>query len=59
MKLTLKKKNLANLSKNLNEVPNEQTKDINGGKLATSAKDCDNPTTYTYTVAWGDCQVEM
>ncbi|WDE04420.1 hypothetical protein SG34_024260 [Thalassomonas viridans] len=59
MKLTLKKKNLANLSKNLNEVPNEQTGKINGGKLATSERDCDHITTHTYTVAWGDCGVEM
>ncbi|WDD98117.1 hypothetical protein [Thalassomonas actiniarum] len=57
MKLTLKKKNLANLSKDLNELPNEQTKDINGG--AVTLKDCEHITTHTYTVAWGDCQVEM
>ncbi|WP_281560293.1 hypothetical protein [Thalassomonas sp. RHCl1] len=57
MKLTLKKKNLANLSKDLNELPNEQTKDINGG--AATLKDCEHITTHTYTVAWGDCGVEM
>ncbi|WDE04421.1 hypothetical protein SG34_024265 [Thalassomonas viridans] len=56
MKLSLKKKNLTNLSKDLNELPNEQTKDINGG---AGTKDCQYPTTHTYTVAWGDCQAEM
>ncbi|WDE10895.1 hypothetical protein [Thalassomonas haliotis] len=57
MKLTLKKKNLTNLSKDLNELHNEQTKQINGG--AATLKNCEYPTTHTYTVAWGDCQAEM
>ena len=61
MKLSLKKQNLTNLSKDLNELHSEQTQQINGGVqlVQETLKGCDHVTTHTYTVAWGNCQVEM
>ena len=57
MKLNLKKKNLANLSKDLTEMHSEQTKQVNGGVAAT-LKGCAYPTTHTYTKDWGNCQLD-
>ena len=57
MKLSLKKNNLTNLSKDLKELHSEETEQVNGG--AGTVKGCAYPTTHTYTVAWGDCATEI